>query len=124
MPKVSGYNFVKVGRSSKEMFDEPITRSSSEQLIYPSLHLDNQEIEGLEKYDVGDEVQLVIKGVVTRKSMSERKGGKKDCSQTIDIHTIGVPQGKSMVEKDDDNDEFEGSLSKVAKKKAKERMAY
>lgn len=123
MPKVQGYKFVKVGRSSKEMFGEMPMKTESEHIMYPSLHLDNQEVEGLEKYGVGDQVQLVIKGVVTHKSVSERKGGKKNCSQTIDIHTIGVPSSKAEVDSDGDFDNSPTS-EKMARKKNHEKMAY
>lgn len=122
MPKVSGYKFVKVGRSTKEMFDSPVQKTSEEHIMYPSLHLDNQEVEGLEKFGVGDQVQLVIKGVITHKSISERKGGKKNCSQTIDIHTIGVPASKGSMDSDGDYDDSPTS-EKMARKKMHEKMA-
>lgn len=51
---------------------------------YPTLYL-NDEIPELKDVDVGDEVALQFTGVITHKSVSEREGGKKDVSITVEL---------------------------------------
>jgi len=127
MPKVEGYTFQKVGRSMKDSMAESPVKSNDDHMMYPTLHLDGYEIEGLEGYEVGDQVQLVIKGVVASKSMNQSKGGKKNHSCSIDIHTIGFPAGKAKSNSDDDmdeDDEYTNPKAKVAAKRARKSISY
>lgn len=62
--------------------------SSKERVYYPSLYLDISQAPGLNGYDVGDKVLMIIEGEICSHSKNE-SDGKSNESYSIDCKKIG-----------------------------------
>jgi len=71
---------------------KPIDVSPENKVYYPSIHLNAKEAPMLVGKDVGTEVTMIIKAVVTSHSMNESThgNGNKNEDFTLEIRKIGV----------------------------------
>lgn len=89
---------------------EAIGTVASDKKYYPSLEIDLFKFPELSK-DIGEECKFIVKGVVTRKSLSE---GEK--CQYMEIRSIGVGESDSE-ENQDSKNEADIALDKLASPK-------
>lgn len=64
-----------------EAMPAPPTEKSK---YYPTLYLDTEQLPGLDDYDVGDDVMLVLHARVKRKNESDGPEGKR-CSVDLEL---------------------------------------
>lgn len=118
MPNVQGYNFHDVGKKMSEDMAMPMdTKEMKNKVHYPSFQIDGNKVPELKNYNVGDAIQLVIKGAIVRKSMRE-DGKNNSFDVEVDVHSVGA-SGRSKAA----DTELEPKSKNAAQKMGKEKLA-
>ena len=93
MPETKGYIFHEVGKKMGGSYDGPV-EVEKDRVFYPSFSLDANKIPELKNTDVGKAVQLVIKGIVKRKSIHE-SDTRNSFEVDVEVRSVGVAKTKS-----------------------------
>lgn len=79
-------------------FPEPSLTKDNK--FYPSVYVSTKDVPGLEGYEAGDYVTLVVYACVRNRTVDENKDGKKCEDFRLDLEKIGVVAAKSQGGKD------------------------
>jgi len=95
---------MKMYEVGKKMGEEmAIEKPSKNEMYYPHLDLNSEQLPEIKDWKVGQKYTLVVEVKATRKSMNEREGNEAKEDMCFEIHKIGVKENeKSNDEKTDE----------------------
>lgn len=69
---------VKMTNAGKKMKNMVVSASKPSNISYPHLYLNAEQLPDLSHYEVGDEVDIMLKGVIDSHSLDDGKHGKRE----------------------------------------------
>jgi len=84
-----------IGKKMNEDYPMTMPEKSENKVYYPSICLDANKVPELKNVQVGQSIQLVVKGVIKRKSINE-SDNRKAFDVDVEVRQVGSVQSKKF----------------------------